>query len=76
MQAIEIDYVVWKEDKYFVSRCINVEVSSFGETIEEAISNLKEAVELYLEDKDARGLLKGRKFQDAIFTTISVKMKK
>lgn len=52
MKTREIDYVVWKEDKYFVSRCINVEVSSFGETIEEAISNLKEAVELYFEDED------------------------
>ena len=44
----EINYVVWKEGKYFVSKCINVEVSSFGETIDEAISNLKEAVELYI----------------------------
>ncbi|MEW6702235.1 MAG: type II toxin-antitoxin system HicB family antitoxin [Bacteroidota bacterium] len=52
MKTREIDYVVWKEDKYFVSRCINVEVSSFGETIEEAISNLKEAVELYFEGED------------------------
>ncbi len=51
MKTREIDYVVWKEDKYFVSRCINVEVSSFGETIEEAISNLKEAVELYLDNE-------------------------
>jgi len=43
----EINYVIWQEDKYFVARCLNVEVSSFGETIEEAINNLKEAVELY-----------------------------
>ena len=52
MKTREIDYVIWKEDKYFVSRCINVEVSSFGETIEEAINNLKEAVELYFEGED------------------------
>ena len=52
MKTREIDYVVWKEDKYFVSRCINVEVSSFGNTIEEAISNLKEAVELYFEGEN------------------------
>jgi len=45
----EINYVIWQEDKYFVARCLNVEVSSFGETIEEAINNLKEAVELYFE---------------------------
>lgn len=49
MKTREIDYVIWKEGKYFVSRCLNVEVSSFGETIEEAINNLKEALELYFE---------------------------
>lgn len=52
MKTREIDYIIWKEDKYFISRCINVEVSSFGETIEEAINNLKEALELYFEGED------------------------
>ena len=52
MKTREIDYAIWKEGKYFVSRCINVEVSSFGDTIEEAISKLKEAVELYFEGED------------------------
>jgi predicted RNase H-like HicB family nuclease len=51
MKTREIDYIIWKEDKYFVSRCINVEVSSFGETIEEAINNLKETLELYFESE-------------------------
>jgi predicted RNase H-like HicB family nuclease len=44
------EYIVYREGKYFVSPCLNVDVSSFGETIDEAITNLKEAVELYLED--------------------------
>ncbi len=48
----EISFVVWKEDKYYVSKCLNVEVSSFGETIDKAVSNLKEAVELYFEDEN------------------------
>lgn len=42
--------VVWKEGKYFVAQCLNVDVSSFGKTYEEALGNLQEAVELYLED--------------------------
>lgn len=42
--------VVWKEGKYFVAQCLNVDVSSFGKTYEEALKNLEEAVELYLED--------------------------
>lgn len=48
----EINYVIWQEDKYYVARCLNVEVSSFGESIEEAIKNLKEAVELYFEGEE------------------------
>ena len=41
---------VWREEKYYVSQCLNVDISSFGKTKKEAVSNLKEAVELYLED--------------------------
>ncbi|MGH7800567.1 MAG: type II toxin-antitoxin system HicB family antitoxin [Thermodesulfobacteriota bacterium] len=48
----EISYIVYQEEKYYVAQCLNVDVSSFGETIDEAISNLKEAVELYLEGED------------------------
>lgn len=42
--------IVWKEGKYFVAQCLNVEVSSFGKSYEEALKNLQEALELYLED--------------------------
>jgi len=47
-----IKYLVYKEGNYYVSQCLNVDVSSFGETIDEAISALKEAVSLYLENED------------------------
>jgi hypothetical protein len=46
-----IKYVVYREDKYFVSQCLNVDVSSFGTTLDAAVANLKEALELYFEDK-------------------------
>jgi predicted RNase H-like HicB family nuclease len=49
----EINYIVWKEDSYYVSQCLNVEVASFGSTIEEAIKNLLEAVELYFDGEKA-----------------------
>ena len=42
--------VVWKEGKYYVAQCLNVDVSSFGKTKKEAVGNLEEALELYLED--------------------------
>jgi len=47
-----LKYILYKEGDYYVSQCLNVEVSSFGDTVQESIDNLKEAVELYLEDND------------------------
>ena len=46
-----IKYIIYKEEKHYVARCLNVEVSSFGDTVEEAMYNIKEAVELYFEDE-------------------------
>ena len=43
-------YVVYQEGKYYVSQCLNVDVASFGKTIDEAVKNLADAVELYLRD--------------------------
>jgi predicted RNase H-like HicB family nuclease len=46
----KIKYVIYKEGKYYVSQCLNVDISSFGITIDEASANLKEALQLYFED--------------------------
>lgn len=46
----EINYVIWKEEKHYIAQCLNVDVSSFGDSIGEAIANIKEAVELYFEN--------------------------
>jgi len=42
--------IVWQEGKHFVSQCLNVDVSSFGGTKQEALHNLEEALDLYAED--------------------------
>ena len=42
--------VITKEERWYVAHCIELGVVSQGKTIEEAQANLKEAVELYLED--------------------------
>jgi predicted RNase H-like HicB family nuclease len=47
----KIKYVIYKEGKYYVSQCLNVDISSFGTTIDEASANLKEALQLYFEDE-------------------------
>ena len=38
------------EAPWYVARCLEVEVASQGETVEEALANLREALELYFED--------------------------
>ncbi len=41
---------VSKEGRFYVARCLEVEVTSQGENLEAALANLKEALELYFED--------------------------
>ena len=50
MAKVSVKSVVWQEGKYYVAQCLKVEVSSFGETRQEALANLDEALELYFED--------------------------
>ena len=38
------------EPPWYVARCLEVEVASQGKSVEEALANLKEALELYFED--------------------------
>ena len=52
MKTVQINNVVWNEGKYFVAQGLNVDVSSFGETKDDALKNLQEALELYFEDND------------------------
>jgi len=48
---------VGSEPPWFVARCLEVEVASQGQTLEEALANLQEALELYFEaDPPADGI--------------------
>jgi predicted RNase H-like HicB family nuclease len=40
---------VWREGEWYVAQCLEVDIASQGETEDEALSNLKEAMELYFE---------------------------
>jgi predicted RNase H-like HicB family nuclease len=41
------------EPPWYVARCLEVEVTSQGRTLDDALANLKEALELYFEDAPA-----------------------
>ena len=42
--------VIYKEEDLYVAECLEVGTVSQGKTVEEAIFNLQEATELYLEE--------------------------
>jgi len=41
-----------KGEEHWVARCIDIDIVTQGETVEEVIKNLKEAVSLHLEGED------------------------
>lgn len=48
--ARTIEVVIYQEGDQWVAQALNVEVSSFGATPEEARAAIQEALELYFED--------------------------
>jgi len=44
-----IKYEVYPEDGMFIARCAELDIVSDGETDAEAVTNLREAIELYFE---------------------------
>ncbi len=57
MKTLDYMAVVWKEEGKYVSKCPELGVASCGNTLEEAIENLKEAVTLYMENAKELGLM-------------------
>lgn len=49
-KPLRMTAAVTKEGDFYVARCLEVEVTSQGESLEEALHNLREALELYYED--------------------------
>jgi len=47
---MELQTVIWKEEDMYVIKEVVTGVTTQGKTIEEAIDNIKEAVELYLKE--------------------------
>ena len=49
----EFTATVWQEGEWFVAQCREVDVASQGLTEEEALENLREAVELHFDSPRA-----------------------
>ena len=39
--------IAWQEGEWFIAQCLDVDVASQGETEEEALQNLRDALELH-----------------------------
>jgi len=49
--VMEFTAAITHEGDWFVARCLEVEVTSQGESADLAVENLKEALELFFEDR-------------------------
>ena len=67
---MELSAIIRKGEKQYVALCPELDVVSQGYTIEKAISNLREAVELHIEEM---GLPEGIRSKLAIFVRFEVK---
>jgi len=43
----DVSLVVWQEGTWFIAQCLDVDVASQGHSEDEAIANLRDALELY-----------------------------
>ncbi len=66
---VMLSAIIHKEDDMYVAECPEVGTVSQGKTIEEAIENLKEATELYLEEFPLEGS------EHPILTTFEISIK-
>jgi len=51
--TVKYNVIVQKEEKWYVAKCLDNNIASQGKTIEEALENLKEALELYAQSEEA-----------------------
>ena len=71
-QCVKLQTVFWKEDGMYVIKEAATGVTTQGNTIEEALANIKEAVSLYLEEMpDAKESLKNMDMVGALSVEIS-----
>jgi len=52
MATRNLRIAITKEGKYYVAQCLDVDVSSFGDTEQAALEAVQEALELYFESID------------------------
>jgi predicted RNase H-like HicB family nuclease len=49
-----IQVKIYKGEKYYVAECLDLPVVTQGETLDEVVKNIREAISLHLEGEDLR----------------------
>jgi len=57
MKKYQLTTLIWEEGGVYVSKCMEIEVASCGDTPKEALDNLREAIDLWLKNAEVLGLL-------------------
>ena len=68
--SFKVTVVIQKEDSWYVAKCLENNVASQGKTVEEAMANLKEAIELYYEDMPQEGHIENQMFVTTLEVTV------
>ena len=69
-EKLTFSALLWKEGKLQIVWCPELDIASQGKKVEDALANLREAIDLYLEDEDA----KIPTDRSPILTTLSVEI--
>ena len=69
IEPVELSAVVRRENGIYVALCPELDVTGQGKSVEEALRNLKKALEVYLEDEDVE---KPSKAEAPIVTIVKV----
>lgn len=69
--SVPLPVIITREGKWFVAWNPTLDVASQGKTHDEAVKNLREAIELYLEDPDAKKLDLTQNFEVSITTLLA-----
>ena len=70
MKKYRFSAVITREGKFYVSDCPELGITSQGLSLDEALANLKEAIELYLRDEELDTLLSSE--EAPLITSIEV----
>jgi len=57
MKRYQFTTLIWEEEGVYISKCVEIEVASCGDTPKEALDNLREAIDLWLKNAEFLGNL-------------------